>query len=436
MATASLTPARPPMAARLQRLVPRFMRVHEGELDKTRLDRTRKDWFVDITAFVCALGFGALLHVDALNKEPGGPSEFFLILDVILLPIGSAMLFWRRRWPFWVAVATGVMSIFASSLGIACLIATYALAAYARQGRAYVGLALLFLTVPLTTVFWSIDREFWTNFTFGLIATAAAFAWGSFAGARRQLLLSLEDRAARAESEQQLRVDQARLQERTRIAREMHDVLAHRMSLLSVHAGALEFRPDAPPEDVARAAGVIRATAHEALEELRTVIGVMRVADTTTATAGDAPADAAAAGVPDAPQPTLADVPHLVDEWRQAGAKIDLAITPAALDQLPATVSRTAYRVVQESLTNVGKHAPRSKVTVGVGGEPGQTLTISVVNAITVGTPVDGAAIPGTGLGLVGLRERTELVGGVFAAGVDPDLRRFVVEARLPWSAA
>ncbi len=429
MATASLTPAR------LQRFVPRFMRVHEGELDKTRADRTRKDWLVDITAFVCAVGFGVLLHIDAVNKEAGGPSELLLVADVILLPVGAATLFWRRRWPFWVAVATGVMSIFASSLGVACLIATYALAAYARQGRAYLGLAILFLTVPLTTVFWSIDREFWTNFTFGLIATAAAFAWGSFAGARRQLLLSLEDRAARAESEQQLRVDQARLQERNRIAREMHDVLAHRMSLLSVHAGALEFRPDAPPEDVARAAGVIRATAHEALEELRTVIGVMRVADTTGG-AADGEAAAAAAGVPEAPQPTLADVPRLVDEWRQAGARIELAITPAALDQLPPTVSRTAYRVVQESLTNVGKHAPNSKVTVEIGGEPGQTLTVSVVNAITVGVPVGGSAIPGTGLGLVGLRERTELVGGVFAAGIDPDLRRFVVEARLPWSTA
>ena len=97
-----------------------------------------------------------------------------------------------------------------------------------------------------------------------------------FVRARRQLVVSLRDRAERAEAEQQLRVAQARQLERTRIAREMHDVLAHRISLLSLHAGALEFRPDAPPEEVARAAGVIRASAHAALQDLREVIGVLR----------------------------------------------------------------------------------------------------------------------------------------------------------------
>ena len=91
---------------------------------------------------------------------------------------------------------------------------------------------------------------------FVLLVTAATVAWGMFVRARRQLVASLRERADRAEAEQQLRVEQARQQERARIAREMHDVLAHRISLLSMHAGALEFRPDAPPEEVARAAGV------------------------------------------------------------------------------------------------------------------------------------------------------------------------------------
>src|SRR3712207_3314584 len=108
------------------------------------------------------------------------------------------------------------------------------------------------------------------------------------------------DRAEQAEAEQELRLQQARQVERTRIAREMHDVLAHRISLLSLHAGALEFRPDAPPEEVARAAGVIRASAHQALHDLREVIGVLR----------DDPCDDAT--VP--PQPTLGDLPALVDE--------------------------------------------------------------------------------------------------------------------------
>ena len=116
-----------------------------------------------------------------------------------------------------------------------------------------------------------------------------------FVRARRQLVLSLRERADRAEAEQQMRVEQARPHERARIAREMHDVLAHRISLLSMHAGALEFRPDAPPEEIARAAGIIRASAHQALEDLREVIGVLR----------EEPAD----GDPERPQPTLANLP-------------------------------------------------------------------------------------------------------------------------------
>ncbi len=100
--------------------------------------------------------------------------------------------------------------------------------------------------------------------------------WGMFVRARRQLVHSLRERARRAEAEQQLRVEQARHHERERIAREMHDVLAHRISLLSLHAGALEFRPDAPAVEVAKAAGVIRDSAHQALQDLREVIGVLR----------------------------------------------------------------------------------------------------------------------------------------------------------------
>ena len=134
-----------------------------------------------------------------------------------------------------------------------------------------------------------------------LLLTAVVIGWGLFARVRREHVLSLRERAARLEAEQRLRIEQAREAERRRIAREMHDVLAHRVSLLSLHAGALEFRPDAPPEEIAEAAGVIRATAHAALEELR---------------AGDrrAARRRRAASAPEPPQPTLADIPALVEE--------------------------------------------------------------------------------------------------------------------------
>ena len=164
-----------------------------------------------------------------------------------------------------------------------------------------------------------------------------------FVRARRQLVASLRERAERAEAEQQLRVEQAQAQERARIAREMHDVLAHRISLLSMHAGALEFRPDADPEEIARAAGVVRASAHQALQDLREVIGVLR----------EEPGD----GDPERPQPTLEALPALLEESREAGMHVSHECKVEDLAAVPAGVGRNAYRIVQEGLTNARKHA-------------------------------------------------------------------------------
>src|SRR5262249_24951026 len=130
----------------------------------------------------------------------------------------------------------------------------------------------------------------WPQILLGIVCIAAVLAWGMYVRARRQLLQSLRERARRAEAAQGLPVSQARELERTWLAREMHAVLAHRISLLCLHAGALELRPDAPTDEIARAAGVIRDSAHRALDDLRQVIGVLR-------------ADAAD-DTPDRPQPT------------------------------------------------------------------------------------------------------------------------------------
>jgi signal transduction histidine kinase len=162
--------------------------------------------------------------------------------------------------------------------------------------------------------------------------------------ARRQLVESLRAQADRASEE-------ARAAERRRIAGEMHDVLAHRLSLLSVHAGALEFHPDAPAEEVAAAAGVIRENARAALEELRGVIGV--------------PARGRRREPLQPPQPTLADLASLVEESRAAGMRLAAQIELGDTEP-PAAVGRTAYRIVQEGLTNARKHAPGAAVTLTV----------------------------------------------------------------------
>lgn len=143
----------------------------------------------------------------------------------------------------------------------------------------------------------------------GLVWRLGVTAFGLFVRARRQLVLTLRERAERAEADQRLREEAARMSERTRIAREMHDVLAHRISLMALHAGGLEVRPDLAPDQVRETAVLLRSTARQALEELRGVIGVLRQDPGTEA-------------APMLPQPSLSDIRRLVEQTRQAGGSI------------------------------------------------------------------------------------------------------------------
>ena len=175
-----------------------------------------------------------------------------------------------------------------------------------------------------------------------------------------------------------------------------------------MHAGALSYRPDAPPHDIARAAEIIRESAHRALQDLREVVGVLR------------------APVGELPPPTLADVAALVAESRRGGMSVDLHEDVAG--DVPETVGRTAYRVVQESLTNARKHAPGADVGVRVVGAPGSGLTVEVNNTASGRPPAPG---PSAGQGLAGLTERVALAGGRLEhRGVDEGWR---VSAWLPW---
>jgi signal transduction histidine kinase len=198
------------------------------------------------------------------------------------------------------------------------------------------------------------------------------------------------------------------------VAREMHDVLAHRLSLLAVHANALEFRTDASAEEVAEAAGVIGGSARAALEELRGVIGVLR--------------EDGGESLTEPPQPTIADLPALVEESRAAGmritARIDLGeVVPTA------AAGRTAYRIAQEGLTNARKHAPGAAVTLTVQAPDGD-LRVEIRSLAPVAV-ASASPLPGAGTGLIGLAERVTLAGGELESGVDPE-GAFVLRARLP----
>jgi signal transduction histidine kinase len=280
--------------------------------------------------------------------------------------------------------------------------------------------ALVIVAQPLyLALYHSGNTPYVVELALSIVIMGAVLAWGMFVRARRQLVFSLRDRAQRAETEQQLRVDQARQQERARIAREMHDVLAHRISLLSLHAGALEFRPDAPPDEVARAAAVIRASAHDALEDLRAVIGVLR----------EGPEGAE----PERPQPTLADLPALIDESRAAGMRVSYDWRLLAGHRLPDATARNAYRVVQEGLTNARKHAHGAAVDVTLAGGPGAGVEIEVRNRLPVGA-FTGSEIPGAGRGIIGLAERASLAGGRLEHG-RTDAGDYRLWAWLPWPA-
>jgi signal transduction histidine kinase len=386
---------------------------------ETPHQRSRRDWVVDTVAFLIALLAGAFLLAVAADSRADFPRAL-LVADLVAGSIACLALWLRRRWPVAVAIALAVPAAFSDMASPAALVMLFTVAVHRRWppvlavvAAHVVAGAVYFTARPDPTVPLPISVGF------AVVVSASAVAWGMFVRARRQLVQSLRERADRAEAEQLIRVEQARHTERTRIAREMHDVLAHRISLLSMHAGALEFRPDAPPEEVARAAGVIRASARQALEDLREVIGVLR--------------EDADGVIGARPQPTLADLPALVEESRAAGMRVREEYRLPDLRTAPAATGRTAYRVVQEALTNVRKHAEGAVAVVEVRGGPVTGLGIEVRNPPRVGDR-STHALPSAGTGLIGLRERVTLAGGRLEHGWTPD-GEFRLRADLPWPA-
>jgi signal transduction histidine kinase len=240
-------------------------------------------------------------------------------------------------------------------------------------------------------------------------------AVGIYVRIRALLLQALRDRADKAEAERELLARDAVLTERTRIAREMHDAVGHRVSLMVLQAGAIEMAA-ADRDRVEQLAGQVQTAGRQALEELRQMVGVLRAED------GDLGMDTAA---PLGPQPGLADLRTLVQQSRDAGMAVELAATEApAVD---AVAGRAAYRIVQEALTNAGKHAPGAAVRVCV--EQREThLVVRVLNGPS-SAPADGA--PSGGYGLVGLAERVRILGGRLTTGPRLD-GGFEVEAVLP----
>jgi signal transduction histidine kinase len=399
-----------------------------GDREGVDLKRSLRDWIVDIVLFVGALVLGA----GGVWTDRNLVSTPVLILDAALIVPTVGALWVRRRYPFAVGlIAIGGAAVSDGATG-AALAAMFSAAIYCRQRRVATLFGLSLVSASITPWIYSGRSDYEThNLVLGVLGTIIATVFGAFVRVRRDLVLSLRERARTLQEEQTLRVSEARRAERTRIAREMHDVLAHRISLLAVHAGALEFNPDASPEEIARAAAVIRESARAAQEELREVIGVLR-----TDPAEPAESNRADAEPLEPPQPTLDDLAPLIADSRAAGMELRVA---TALDPvtLPPTLGRTVYRVIQEGLTNVRKHAPDHVVTIAVVGGHHGGVRVSVTNQPVVGhAEVDPAhAAPehvGSGTGLIGLGERVALLGGTLEYGPQPG-GGFRLCATLPW---
>jgi signal transduction histidine kinase len=372
--------------------------------------RSRRDWIVDGALFLLAIAIGGGALADAVDNGLDGA---LLVLDVIGGAALCLALWWRRRWPFGLGLAAVPILAISSSAGPAGAILLFTVAAYRRWQQAFLVAGLYLAVAPIYQAVQP-DVSATEQYIVGTLGLAAIVASGMVVRGRRE---TQREQRGRTQAEQQLRAEQIRYAERARLAREMHDVLAHRISLLSLHAGALEFRPEAQPEEIARATAVIRASAHQALEDLHAMIALLR----------DEPDGEA----PQPPQPTLAALPRLLEESRAAGMRLNADVRVADLAAVPDSIGRHALRMVQEALTNAHKHAASAAVDLRVDGAPGEGLTIEAHNKAPVAA-AGATQIPGSGTGLVGLAERATLSGGHLEHGRD-EQGDFHLRAWLPW---
>jgi signal transduction histidine kinase len=368
---------------------------------------------VDAGLFLFAVGLGGL----AMSYLWHTHGEFLDAVDLAAGSVACLALWQRRSHPVGVFVLAFVAGSISPLAAGASLVAICTAASRVR-GRALIVVALL--AAAGSIAFPLVNPAAGEILEIGFPAflfTAMAFGWGLYLRARRDLEASLRQRAEQLEADQICNAELAREAERRRIAREMHDVLAHRLSLLSVHAGALQFHPDAPAAEIASAATVIRTSASAALDELREIVTVLR----------EEPDDAAGP-----PQPGFGQLGSLLEESRSAGMVVDARIDVPGAGELPASAGRTAYRVVQEGLTNARKHAPGAPVEVSVTRDGEAALVVEVISrAVTAAPGVPPLAGAGSGTGLIGLAERLALAGGDLEHRTTAD-GEFVLRAMLP----
>ncbi|MEU8923564.1 histidine kinase [Kitasatospora sp. NPDC048545] len=333
--------------------------------------------------------------------------------QMTLSTLAAVSLFWRRRFPVTVLLLT-MPGSWVDEIWLAPITAVYTVAAERPRPRIVIPCGVLFTLVeffhwPLPDDVIALSRASALDAIQAVMLAAGPAATGLLARTRRELAARLDELTRGQERESRLLAERVLITERGRLAREMHDVVSHQVSLISIQAGALQVSTTDPA--AVTTARTIRELSVRTLDELRQMVGVLR----------------GTGGLPDAPlapQPRLADLPRLIEE---SGLAAEAELNPGDRPW-PEAVQRAAYRTVQEALTNITKYAPEAAVHVKVRAK-GRRLRVEVRNDAPPVHPAE--TLPGGGHGLVGLRERAQLLGGTLTAGPTQD-GGFEVRAELP----
>lgn len=343
---------------------------------------------------------------------------------IFLALLASVPIIWRRRAPLTVLALTGtgagLYEIFGFPTSVApigLLVALYTVGAHSARRPSRIGALIsgAALGVVLLMARWEVT---FGNFASNFIIFGTAWVVGDNLQTRRAFVASLQERAERAERARVAEAERAVVEERTRIARELHDVVAHSMSVMVVQAGAARRVLEADPAQAAESLQAIEDTGRDALTEMRRLLGVLRE-------------DASSASL--TPQPSLHDLPTLIAHVGESGLAVTLATEGAPRD-LPAVVGLSAYRIVQEALTNALKHAGPTAAAVVTVRYRDDEVEIEVVDDGR-GAATSAEANGASGHGLLGMRERVGIFGGELTAGPRAG-GGFGVRARLPLSEA
>ncbi|MFI6149015.1 sensor histidine kinase [Streptomyces sp. NPDC051109] len=388
-----------------------------------------------VSAVECAVEGVPFAH------EAGLPVPVGVLFGLL---VGSTLVL-RRRWP--IAVVLVGIAVSPAAMGFLLgVVGLYTLAACEVPRRITATLTSMSLLATLVVMYVRTSGDQGASQSLVIVLsvfvavalTVPPVLLGLYIGARRRLMESLQERADSLERELSLLADRAeeraewaRTEERTRIAREMHDVVAHRVSLMVVHAAALEAVAAKDPERAAKNAALVGDMGRQALTELREMLGVLRAAESpkrVPSAAARVPVAALVGSFEDGPGPSLGELEALVGQSRAAGMVVELDVRGAGAGY-PAEVEQTAYRVVQEALTNCHKHAPGARVVVRLAHREGE-VAMQVENG-PCGADGVQPGLPSGGNGLVGMRERVLGLGGVFVSG-PTDEGGFKVSAVLP----